>query len=129
MADPVRKQRLSRAADFDKVFRHGRSAQHRLLVVYRLDRPEDIRGDTSLDDCRLGIVVSKAHGTAVQRSALKRRLREALVAGGTLPAGADIVAIARPGLGAAIDSNGFAWLVELVREVTGKLVAVVDGAS
>jgi ribonuclease P protein component len=42
MAEAARKSRLSRSAEFDRVYRSGRSAQHRLLVLYRFDRPEDV---------------------------------------------------------------------------------------
>jgi ribonuclease P protein component len=121
MADAARKQRLSRAADFDRVFRHGRSAQHRLLVIYRLERPEDVHGDPSLEDCRVGIVVSKQHGGAVERNKLKRQLREALVAANVLAPGSDMVAIARPGLAGAVEAQGFNWLVELLGATGAKL--------
>jgi ribonuclease P protein component len=100
------------------VYRHGRSAQHRLLVLYRFDRPEEIRGDDS--DLRIGITVSKKVGGAVDRNKAKRQIREAL--GMTqLPAGHDIVAIARPGLPEAIEAQGFDWLCGLVDELAGKL--------
>ena len=124
MADAtVRKQRLSRAADFERVYRHGRSAQHRLLILYRFTRPEDIRADET--DVRIGITVSRKLGGAVERNQLKRQLKEALAAT-DLPVGHDVVAIARPGLPQAIESNGFAWLQELVTDLAGRLGAKAE---
>jgi ribonuclease P protein component len=70
---------------------------------------------------RVGITFRRRNGTAVERNKLKRQLREALAAT-TLPAGYDIVAIARPGLREAVDKQGFSWLSELVSELADKLV-------
>jgi len=125
MADaPARRQRLSRSADFERVYRHGRSTQHRLVVVYRFDRPDDIHGEIGEGaGCRVGITVSKKLGGAVERNRLKRQLWEAIDRCGVLPEGYDLVVIARPGLPDAIASNGFDWLVELVAEQVEKLIS------
>lgn len=124
MADTAaRKQRLSRSADFERVYRHGRSAQHRLLVLYRFERPDDIRGADSDGATRLGITVSRKLGGAVERNRLKRQIREALQSNDTLPEGHDIVAIARPGLAEAVERGGFEWLQELIDELATKLAA------
>ena len=120
MAEGPRKSRLSRSADFERVYRQGRSAQHRLLVLYRFERPEDIRGEE--DGVRIGITVSRKLGGAVDRNRLKRQLREVLRASGKLEDGFDYVAIARPGLPEQVESKGHEWLVELVDEVTERLV-------
>ena len=117
----LRKQRLTRSADFERVYRQGRSAQHRLLVLYRFERPEDIRGIENDGACRVGITVSRKLGGAVERNRLKRQLREAIEQAAILEDGFDLVAIARPGLGEAVEKNGFEWLVELLAEVGGKL--------
>ncbi len=117
----ARKQRLSRSAEFERVYRHGRSAQHRLLVLYRFERPEDIRGDEGDGATRIGITVSRKLGNAVERNKLKRQLREALRAAPQLPEGHDIVAIARPGLADAVEKQGFEWLSSLVAELAEKL--------
>ncbi|MEO6867114.1 MAG: ribonuclease P protein component, partial [Gaiellales bacterium] len=88
--EPGRKTRLSRAAEFDRVYRSGRSTQHRLLVLYRFDRPEDLpSGADGVDESRIGITVSKKLGGAVERNRLKRQLREAIAATDKLDAGAD----------------------------------------
>lgn len=128
MADaPTRRQRLSRSADFERVYRHGRSTQHRLVVVYRFDRPDDVHGDVGEGEgCRVGITVSKKLGGAVERNRLKRQLREAIDRCDALPEGHDLVLIARPGLPEAIEANGFEWLVELIGHQVAKLIAGGD---
>jgi ribonuclease P protein component len=108
-----RRHRLSRSRDFDAVYRKGRSVSTRYLVLYFFPREEDVDGEA-----RLGLAVSRHLGGAVERNAVKRRLRAAfdeLRVG--LPAGHDFVLIARPGLAEAIESRGFAWLTERVAEV------------
>lgn len=121
-ADGGRKTRLSRAAEFDRVYRSGRSTQHRLLVLYRFDRPEDLpAGGPDGDESRVGITVSKKLGGAVERNRLKRQLREAIAATDKLDGAADYVAIARPGLPEFIEREGFAALCELVDELADKL--------
>lgn len=119
MEAPGRKQRLSRSADFGRVYRQGRSAQHRALVLYRFERPDDLRVPGAA--CRLGITVSKKLGNAVERNHLKRQLREALQACPQLEEGFDYVAIARAGLREGVDKQGFAWLRELVNELGERL--------
>ena len=115
MADAARKSRLSRSAEFDRVYRSGRSAQHRLLILYRFDRPEDVpAGGESGAESRIGITVSKKLGNAVERNRLKRQLREALQACELLDPGADYVAIARTGLAERIEQDGFSALTELL---------------
>lgn len=117
---PARKQRLSRSADFERVYRQGRSAQHRLLVMYRFHRPEDVRaGDTG--GCRIGITVSRKVGGAVERNRLKRQLRAAIQESTQLVDGFDYVAIARPGLRESVDKQGYEWLRQLVDELGGRL--------
>ena len=83
------RMRLSRSADFDRVFRHGRSHAGRELVLYVFPRGEG-------EQPRLGLSVSRKVGGAVQRNRVKRLLREAFALdGGRLPAGTDAVVVAR----------------------------------
>ncbi len=113
-----RRNRLSRSRDFDAVYRSGRSASTRFLVLYWFPR-EDGDGET-----RLGLAVPKSTGGAVVRNRMKRRLREAwrsLLP--DVPVGRDYVLIARPGLADAADARGFEWLRERVAEVLGKAAA------
>jgi len=121
MADAARRSRLSRSAEFDRVYRQGRSAQHRVLILYRFDRPEDI---ASGDDgaCRIGITVSKKIGGAVQRNRLKRQLNAAIRESEHLDATCDYVAIARKGLIELSEGEGgFDAIRELVDELALKL--------
>ena len=118
----ARKSRLSRSAEFDRVYRSGRSAQHRLLVLYRFDRPEDLPGSgESGTESRIGVTVSRKLGGAVERNKLKRQLRDALRGSDLLDGNADYVAIARPGLAERIESDGFDALTSIVEELAGKL--------
>jgi ribonuclease P protein component len=121
MADAARRSRLSRSAEFDRVYRQGRSAQHRVLILYRFDRPEELpSGDDGA--YRLGITVSKKIGGAVQRNRLKRQLNAAIRESGGLDPACDYVAIARPGLIELTEGEGgYAALVALVGELSAKL--------
>jgi ribonuclease P protein component len=118
MADTPRKARLSRAAEFDRVYRQGRSAQDRLLVVYRFERPEDVPTPAA-NEPRIGITISRKVGGAVVRNRLKRQLRDAFTQLENLDPDCDWIAIARPGLPERVEQEGFAWLSEtLTRLVT-----------
>lgn len=121
MAEAARRSRLSRSAEFDRVYRQGRSAQHRVLILYRFDRPEDVpAGDDGA--CRIGITVSKKIGGAVQRNRLKRQLNAAIRESEHLDEACDYVAIARQGLIELSEGDGgFDSLKELVDELAAKL--------
>ena len=68
-----RRRRLSRSAEFERVYRQGRSKANRYLVLYAFPREEG-SGD---DGPRLGLSVSRRVGGAVDRTRVKRVLREA----------------------------------------------------
>lgn len=81
--------RLTRSKDFARVRRFGRSSGSHLLVLYALP--------THTPDRRIGFSVSKRVGKATIRNRVKRRLREAVRSQlETVPAGFDLVFIARP---------------------------------
>jgi ribonuclease P protein component len=96
--------RLSRSADFDRVFRQGRSHAGRELVLYVFPRGEAAGP-------RLGLSVSRKVGGAVERNRVKRLLREAFdLEGGRLPAGTDAVVVARHEANALAEREGLAGI-------------------
>jgi ribonuclease P protein component len=109
-----RQHRLSRSRDFDAVYRQGRSAATRYLVLYWF--PQEEPGEP-----RFGFSVPRSVGNAVTRNRIKRQLREVWRARlEDLPAGHDYVLIVRPGLSEAVEAQGFEWLGERVDEVLEK---------
>lgn len=86
----ARRGRLSRSAEFDRVYRQGRAHANRWLVLYAFRR-------TRTGGPRLGMSVSRRVGDAVDRNRVKRLLREAFWAEPErLPAQHDFVIVARP---------------------------------
>lgn len=82
-------EHLRKSADFERVFQAKCSASNDVLVVYA--------AANGLDCARLGISVSKRVGPAVDRTYTRRRIREAFRRNKrALPAGFDIVCVARP---------------------------------
>jgi ribonuclease P protein component len=87
-----KRRRLSRSAEFERVYRQGRSKGNRFLVLYAFPREErDGEGP------RLGLSVGRRVGGAVERTRVKRALREAFwEEARRLPEGSDYVVVARP---------------------------------
>src|SRR4051794_35075985 len=145
------RRRLSRSAEFERVYRHGRAKGNRFFVLYAFPRDESDRGaddettavteppapapatspsnaspaDRSVPDGpRLGLSVSRRVGGAVERTRVKRVLREAFWAEAErLPAGSDYVVVARPEAGPLAEREGTpgvqAALAELVDGLGG----------
>lgn len=116
----VRKGRLSRAAEFERVYRQGRSYGNRSLVLHVFPREEPAEDP---DGPRLGLSVSKRVGGAVDRNLVKRLLREAFaVERPRLPGAADVVVVARPEALALAERDGLAG-------IQGALAELVDRAA
>jgi ribonuclease P protein component len=117
-----RRRRLSRSAEFERVYRQGRSKGNRFLVLYAFPR-EDAAPDE--DGPRLGLSVSRRVGGAVDRNRVKRVLREAFWAEAErLPRGSDYVVVARPDARELAEREGAGG----VRTVLAELVDGLGGA-
>jgi ribonuclease P protein component len=119
----LKRRRLSRSAEFERVYRQGRSKANRYLVLYAFPRDDD-RPGTETDGPRLGLSVSRRVGGAVDRTKVKRLLREAFWAEAErLPAGADYVAVARPDSRELAEREGMPGvrlaLAELIDDLSG----------
>jgi ribonuclease P protein component len=107
--------RLSRSADFDRVFRSGRSHAGRELVLYVF--PRDKEGDP-----RLGLSVSRKVGGAVDRNRVKRLLREAFaLESSRLPPGTDAVVVARTDARALAEREGLSGIRGALSELIGRV--------
>ena len=103
--------RLTRAAEFDAVTQLGRAVSGRYLTLR-------YRAAEGGDAPRVGYAVPRKVGGAVDRNQVKRRLREAIArCDGLLAPATDYVLIARPGLAAAAETQGFEWMSEQVAEL------------
>jgi ribonuclease P protein component len=106
--------RLSRSAEFERVYRQGRSVANRHLVLYTFPN-----GSTQRP--RLGLSVSRKVGGAVQRNKVKRLLREAFAqAEGDLKPDQDVVVVARPPAGELAERDGLAGVDAALQELIAK---------
>jgi ribonuclease P protein component len=106
--------RLSRSAEFERVYRHGRSTANRHLVLYAF--PND-----DAEGCRLGLSVSRKVGGAVERNRVKRLLREAFTsAESRLREGHDVVVVARPPACELAQREGLTGVESSLVELIGK---------
>jgi len=106
--------RLSRSAEFDRVYRQGRSVANRYLVLYAFPRGGD-------EPPRVGLSVGRKVGGAVERNQLKRLLREACSRQAeALPAGHDIVLVARGPARELDESAGLAGVDAALAELVAK---------
>ncbi len=117
--------RLSRSAEFERVYRQGRSTANRHLVVYSFPNP-------ATDRPRIGLSVSRKVGGAVDRNRVKRLLREAFAQHeGGLRDGQDIVVVARPPLRELAERDGLAGVDAVLGELLERagLRSPAPGAS
>ena len=117
------KRRLSRSADFERVYRQGSSFGGRFFILHLFPRSgED--GQLAAGP-RLGLSVSRKCGGAVERNRIKRLLREAFDSQAPrLQAAADVVVVARPDAQELAEREGLPGvereLSELVDQATAE---------
>ncbi len=106
--------RLSRSAEFERVYRQGRSTANRHLVLYTFPNP-------SAERPRLGLSVSRKVGGAVERNRVKRMLRESFArVEAELRSDQDVVVVARPSAAELVEREGLAGVDAALAELIVK---------
>jgi ribonuclease P protein component len=107
--------RLTRSAEFDRVYRQGRSVANRYLVLYTFPRE-------GAEPARVGLSVGRKVGGAVERNHVKRLLREACdEQSGALPSGHDVVLVARAPAQELAAAEGLGGIVVALEELLAKV--------
>ncbi|MHB1467715.1 MAG: ribonuclease P protein component [Solirubrobacteraceae bacterium] len=106
-----RRGRLTRSAEFERVYKRGSSCANRHLVLYSFPTGAP-------DGPRIGLSVSRRIGGAVERNRVKRVLREAVgEAREQLRDGHDIVVVARPPALGLVEQEGLSGVAGSLREL------------
>jgi ribonuclease P protein component len=124
VAVPQKRRRLSRSAEFDRVYRHGRSASNRHLVLYAFPRERAGQAEGAKEEAgpRLGVSVGRRVGGAVARNRVKRLLREAFWSVATeLEGEHDFVIVARADVAPLAEDEGLAGIEAALQELVEKL--------
>jgi ribonuclease P protein component len=109
-----RRGRLSRSAEFERVYRQGRSVSNRHLVLYSFP-------NEAIDRPRLGLSVSRKVGGSVERNHVKRLLREAFDGvQAELEGGHDVVVVARPEARELAEREGLEGIGAALAELIGR---------
>lgn len=86
-----RERRITHRSDFDRILKHGARMVDSRLTLWALSN--------GTATTRLGLIVGRKHGNAVQRNRIKRVVREAFrLSQHELPAGLDLVCAPRAGV-------------------------------
>jgi ribonuclease P protein component len=110
----ARRGRLSRSAEFERVYRRGRSTANRYLILYAFANASSSRP-------RLGLSVSRKVGAATKRNRVKRLLREAFAgAEPGLAGGHDVVVVARPPAGDLAERGGLSAVSAALEELIAR---------
>ena len=127
-----KRRRLSRSAEFDRVYRDGESVANRYLVLYAFPRqdPGETRSEDVDAEQRLGVSVGRRVGGAVVRNRVKRLLRQAFWSVATpVTSDHDYVIVARPDTAALAEREGVTGFERELRELVDQLLARRGGES
>jgi ribonuclease P protein component len=128
-----KRRRLSRSAEFDRVYRHGESASSRYLVLYAFPRQaleEDMQAHGEHGQLRLGVSVGRRVGGAVVRNRVKRLLREAFWSvADSMTGDHDYVIVARPDTVALAEREGVVGFERDLRGLIQELAARQGGGD
>jgi ribonuclease P protein component len=118
-----KKHRLTRSADFQRVYRQGKSVAGRHAVLYYFDRT----AESGEEGPRLGVSVSKKVGGAVVRNQVKRVLKEAFRdLQERIAPNYDYVIIARHGLPDFLEKHRHEEVIEMITDLFRRANLIQD---